>query len=220
MAQITIISHWCKLIENLQMSSLDFYNSVEKEIKRREVPETETSRVEHHQGGALSDKRVYLRVERKNLTYDICAAPFGTGFFVSSWYGKTGPKGGFLILFGVVVAIFGLFPVFSSLFGAFSGFLFWLIGIPTLLFLIGHLMSEGKIGGEEAIMATPILGFFYDKIYHPMTYYKFDTIAMYQATIHAAVMEAIDEMTNAKGVRPLTELERKPVIKNFFAASA
>ena len=215
MAQVKIISHWSKLIENLQMSSLEFYNSVEAAIKQREVPETLTSRVEHHEGGMLSDKRIYLRVERENLQYDICAAPFGTGFFVSSWYGKKAPGGGFIILFGVIVVYLALSPILGQIFSPSVAMLLYFLGVPAIVLFIGYLMSQGKIGGEEAILATPILGWLYDKIFHPWTYYKVDRIEMYQAAIHNAVLATIDEIAKAKGLRPLTELERKPVMQEF-----
>jgi hypothetical protein len=216
MARIMIISHWCKLIENHQMSSLDFYNSVEQAIKKREVPETESSRVEYHEGAMFSAKRQYLRIERKNLAFDICAAPFGTGFFISSWFGKAASKGGIFRFLGVVVVCLILFPVFQNIFGAFIGIFFWIIGMPCLLLLLGYMISDGMIGGEDAVLETPILGLLYAKIFNPLSYYKLDTMQMYQAAIHAAVMEAIDEITNAKGLRGLTELERKPVMKDFL----
>jgi hypothetical protein len=42
---------------------------------------------------------------------------------------------------------------------------------------------------------------------------------MYQEMVHAAVLDAVDELTKARGVRGLTELERKPVLKEFFRRS-
>jgi len=79
-----ILSHWYQLIENLQTSPKEFYASVE----RRQVLEAERSRVDWRDGGPLSAKREYFRVKRKELALDICAAPFGTGFFVSWWLGE------------------------------------------------------------------------------------------------------------------------------------
>jgi hypothetical protein len=34
----------------------------------------------------MSSNREYLHIVRGEDIFDICAAPFGTGFFVSSWY--------------------------------------------------------------------------------------------------------------------------------------
>jgi hypothetical protein len=217
MARTEILSHWCKLIENLQTSSLDFYVAIEQAIKKREVPETVTSRIEHQEGGIFSAKRQYLRVERKNLAFDICGAPFGTGFFVSSWLSKEAAKGGIFIFMGFLVACLILIAAFQFLFGFFMGVLLWIVFIPCLALLLGHLINDGKIGGEDAILATPVLGGLYNWLFHPMSYYKQDTIQMYQAAIHAAVTEVVDEITKAKGLHALTDLERKPIMKEFVA---
>src|ERR1051326_5659672 len=80
-----VISHWCTLIENLQASPMEFYGAVEAAISRRQVPETTNDHVEYKESGVLSAKRVYLHVTREKLVFDICGAPFGTGFFVSWW---------------------------------------------------------------------------------------------------------------------------------------
>src|SRR5580658_7581549 len=84
--QANVISHWNQLFENFQTSSLAFYQSVETAIKERAVPETQGTRVEHREGGLASASREYLRLHRGKYAFDICAAPFGKGFFVSWWF--------------------------------------------------------------------------------------------------------------------------------------
>lgn len=218
MARITIVSHWCQLIENLQYSSMEFYKSVEQAIKKREVPDANPSRVEHYENGIFAAKREYLRIERKNFAFDICAAPFGNGFFVSSWYGKAEPGGGFLILLGVIFASFVLLMIFSLIFGILGGMSIWFMSVPIVLLAVGFLIQDGKLKGEDWVLATPVLGWLYEKIFHPMSYYKMDTIQMYQSAVHNAVMEVIDEITKAKGLHSLSESERKPVLKEFSAS--
>ena len=120
-----------------------------------------------------------------------------TGFFFFSWYGKAAPKAGIWILLGVLVACLLIFSAFGNIFGAFAGLFLWIVTMPGLLLFLGYLISEGKMGGEDNLLATPVLGLLYEKIFHPLSYYKFDTIQMYQAAVHAAVMEAIDEITTA-----------------------
>src|SRR5438105_2303251 len=84
--QANEISHWHHLFENFQASSLEFYNAVEKAVEARAVPELHSTRVEHKESGLASAKREYLRLHRGKHAFDICAAPFGTGFFISSWF--------------------------------------------------------------------------------------------------------------------------------------
>ena len=71
---------------DLKFSSDEFYKSCEEAIRKREIPDISFSRVQYSEGGVLSPNREYLHIVRGEYIYDICAAPFGTGFFVSSWY--------------------------------------------------------------------------------------------------------------------------------------
>jgi hypothetical protein len=83
-----ILSQWQNHFENLQFSSQEFYDSVEKIIKEREIPDITLKRVTFSQKGLFSAKREYLRVKRNEYVFDICAAPFGKGFFISWWLGE------------------------------------------------------------------------------------------------------------------------------------
>lgn len=85
MAEVTIVSNWHNLLENFQTSPKQFYDSVEEAVKKREIPDCKVSRVSISEGGLFSSSREYLRVARKDFKFDICASPFGKGFFVSWW---------------------------------------------------------------------------------------------------------------------------------------
>lgn len=157
-----IISHWSTMIQGLDVSPMEFYKAVEKAVTRKEMEKAKFSRFNWSEGGILSAKREYLRIKRRDHAYDICGAPFGNGFFVSTWLGD-----------------------FESSFTAY-------------LFLI------------------PVIGGYLEKIFKPITYYKIDTALMFQSLVHSAVLEVIDSMTAAKGLRALSASERKPEMRNFF----
>jgi hypothetical protein len=92
-SSVFVQGHWSTLIENLQASPKEFFASVEKQIDRRRVPAMEYSRVDWKEGGLFSAEREYLRVSReRNVLADICAAPYGTGFFVSWWLAELRPS--------------------------------------------------------------------------------------------------------------------------------
>ena len=65
-------------------------------------------------------------------------------------------------------------------------------------------------------MATPFFGWFYVKLFGPFTYYKIDTKLMFESAIRGAVQDVVDQVTTAKGLQPLTELERKPILREFL----
>ena len=54
----------------------------------------------------------------------------------------------------------------------------------------------------------------------PATYYRIDTMLMFQKAVHNAVLEVIDEMTTANGLRALGESERKPIMREFYQRKA
>jgi hypothetical protein len=74
-------------LKDLKLSSQEFYKTVEMEIIERQIPNISLSRVTHRQSSIFTANREYLRVARNEYIFDICAAPFGTGFFFSWWLG-------------------------------------------------------------------------------------------------------------------------------------
>lgn len=151
------------MIEGLDTSALDFFHSVEYAIVQRKIPNKTVSRVHWNEGGIFSAKREYLRVRRKDLAFDIGAAPFGNGFFVSYWLGET-----------------------PSIFWA---IIFWI----------------------------PVIGPFLTRKFRTITYYKVDTANMFQSLVHSSVLEVVDSLVEAKGLRALSESDKKPTMKNVLA---
>src|SRR3984893_2199917 len=88
MGKPQVEGHWHSLIEGFSTSPLDFYELVKAGLARREIPNLKIKTVTWKESGLGSGKRVYLRVSRETLNFDICAAPFGTGFFFSWWLAK------------------------------------------------------------------------------------------------------------------------------------
>ncbi len=209
------LSHWYTLMENFQASPMEFYASVETAIQKRQVPHCEISRVDWREGGVLSAKREYLRVSRGRHNFDVCAAPFGTGFFVSWWLSSTqsslGPLALLLLITGLPIAM----SLAMAAFGFFWGFLITAIGVPLLFWMFVKFMSTAKEGWDDALVAMPFLGPIYERVFRPETYYKMDAALMFQEAIRNSVLEVVDGLTSAKGVRALTELERKPILREF-----
>jgi hypothetical protein len=215
-----VISHWDQLIENFQTSSLAFYEAVEQGLHRRAVPEFKVSRVEFKEAGILTAKREYLRIVRGKCTFDICAAPFGTGFFFSWWMVEQASPFGLIFLGVFILCSFVLFwmmfGIGLSMSGMTLGLLFAFGGSPVCLLAIGFAARQGIPSElEEIILVTPFVKTLYERIFNPPTYYVVDTGLMFQQAVHNAVLEVIDQVTSANGVRALSEFERKPTLKSF-----
>lgn len=225
--QATVISHWGHLFENFQTPSLPFYRSVEAAVQARDVPEAHWSQILHKEGGLASANREYLRIHRGKHAFDICAAPFGTGFFFSWWFTEPPLKFGILYTLGFLLGLLIAFVIASTIgaaigiamFGLFVGTLMsWIVsffGVPVLLWLLGNGMRQGKISGESTVLAMPLVGTVYEWIFAPTTYYAVDTALMFQEAINNAVQEVIQCVTAEKGIRALTEDERKPIMTKF-----
>jgi len=229
--QANVISHWHQLFMNFQASSMEFYSSVEQGVTMLCVPEVNGTRVEHKEGGLASANRQYLRMHRGKFAFDICAAPFGSGFFVSWWFTEPPLPFAFLytlgFLFGLMITMdiaFGIGMAIGALmkgygFGLFLGGCAAILGVPALLWLIGNGMRQGTIPGERTVLAMPLVGWIYERIFAPATFYAIDTGLMFQDAVHKVVLDVIDQMTATRGVRMLTESERKPVLKRFAASA-
>ncbi len=97
------------------------------------------------------------------------------------------------------------FDICCAPFGNGTFFSWWLGALPS-----------GFIAFLYALPLLSWLAYFFEKFFKPDTYYKIDSMMMFQSLIHAAVLELIDEHTKTKGLRVLSEGERKPQMKDIF----
>ncbi len=221
-----ILDHWPKLIEKLQYSPQEFYSKIEQALSERQVPDLKFVRVDWPEGGILSDRREYLRISRERLIFDVCGAPFGTGFFVSVWTGEKPLKLGLLVACFLVVAVVTFLEwAFPFTYGL-HRLMYTTLDVPyqsTTLLLLGVvagmlLILVVKIGPnpDALLMGLPIIGYFYERFFRKITYYRIDRMCMYHQAVNAAVMQVIDEITTAQCVKPLSEFERRPILRELF----
>lgn len=45
-------------------------------------------------------------------------------------------------------------------------------------------------------------------------------MVMFQTAVHRGVCDVIDELTQAKGLRALSEAERKPILRAYYSKAA
>lgn len=235
-----IISHWHHLFEEFQSSPQGVYVQVERLLEKRQVPNAAVSRVHWPEAGALSSWREYLRVERLGFRFDICAAPFGSGFFVSWWLVQPLPtwwgivlwhvaslfigaaslvlvlatSAGLLKLAGALNALDVMASVFASGLAAVVAVLAVFIAVFGIL-LSYHLAIRLGFAKVQTIAAILVLGPLYMRVFNPVTYYQLDTALMFRDVVHSAVLEALEAATQAKGLRALTPRERRPEMRRL-----
>ena len=211
-----VVSNWHTLIDDFNTSGLDFYEAVQEAVNLREVPDVTFDRVIFKEGGLASAKREYLRIERRNVAFDLGAAPYGNGFFFSWWLSRLGPAHPFLYLFGFLAAVLAVPPLLAYLFR--DSFGYWLV-LPTVFVVVvtglAFLARKEVFGPEEHILAIPVLGWIYQKVFNPNTFYSLDTALMFQESIRRAVNDVIDGLLDEKGLRALSDEMKKPTIRDL-----
>lgn len=213
-------NHWYAPVDSFQFAASDFYRRIEQELEARKVPGLEISRIEFNEGGMLSAKREYLRLKRERLVFDICAAPFGTGYFFSFRFVEL-PLGvkpiEMLVLVG---ALAFLLYVAANLFGLIWGFIAFLVLIAISVFVMQNAVAMGFHDVDAALLRTPVIGPLYEILFRKETYYREDTRLMYLSTVDSITKTLVDDVTAAKGVKKVKRYERQPVLGNLYHESA
>jgi len=63
----------------------------------------------------------------------------------------------------------------------------------------------------------PVLSAVARAMVKPWTYYRVDTVTMFQSATHSAVLEVVDSLVSSTtGIKVLPESERKPIMREFF----
>lgn len=191
----TTIGHWSHLLGGLVTTPQDFYAAIEVALKRRDIPDCQVSRVDWSERGFTSAKREYLRAERDEFLIDICGAPFGNDFFASSWLCAPPPN----ITNAIAISV-GILALLGFLVSTDLGIFKWLLVVLGFIGFLGVVV----IGIVRPLFFPPRL-----------TYYRVDTAEMFYQAVHAAVLEVIDSLSTAQGLRLLSEAERKPVMRDY-----
>jgi len=221
--QADVLSHWYSLISNFSTSTKDFYEVVEKELKSREVPGLEMSRVEFSEGGLLSAKREYLRMTRERLVFDICAAPFGTAYFFSCRFAEIPAVikiWQLLILMGAfAICIFLSFIICIRFFGVLTPFVWpvgWVVLIVLLIYIMRNAVAMGLRDLDASLLKSPIFGSIYERFFRKETYYRQDTRLMYCDTVNEVVKALVEEATGAKGIKLIKFNEYSPILGELY----
>jgi hypothetical protein len=209
-------------LDGQHFSTVDFYDRVEADLRARRVPRLRSKRVEFHEGSRLSDKRLYLRLARERFSFELCAAPFGSGYFFTLRYIEV-PRGGWVMLFLMLIAANALLTLLfllanHMLFHA-SGW-FWLgLGVADIAAIVGLLAYRTKQAAENPpdpmdkedpvhempdfdafVLGLPVIGAWYERI-RKETYYRYDTRLMYRTIVSEIVERRVGELVAMKGVK-------------------
>ena len=84
-----IVHHnWVTSLIGEKFSTEEFYKTLASYIQKLDMPDVKMNTITFPTRNALSEKQLYLRILRKDDVYDVCAAPFGSGCFISFWFAE------------------------------------------------------------------------------------------------------------------------------------
>ncbi len=211
-----VIDHWCSLAIGQSFSSRDFYARVEERVAAQKMPALSVSRVDLSEGGALSDKREYLRMQRERIVFDVCAAPVGVNYFFSCRFYAllpvVKPWEAAVALFFVGAAL----HLASKLAGLFLGPLLVLALLAFAVWLMRNALAMGLRDIDASLLKLPVVAPIYERYLRKDTYYRQDMRMAYGSIVSGIVKEEVDSATAAKGVVLLREYSYSPVFDGLY----
>jgi hypothetical protein len=210
-----VLNHWVAFAD-IQVSAQEFYRAIEAKLAELEIPGLEVSRIEYAEGGLLSNQRTYLRLLRERLAFDMCAAPFGTGYFFSC---RTVHSPVVLKLWHVL-AVLGFLAGVYFLFVRYLGVTFAAIAVAGFVLASAQVFRNTlamKIADlDAALIKMPAVGPFYERFFRVDSYFRQDTRLMYLESVPRIVQELAEEMAGAKGVKLVRQYSHAPVLGHIY----
>ncbi len=199
--QPQVFSHWYALFPEVESSTSEFYDAVGTELDKHQVPGLDTRRVTFTEGGILTSRRAYLRMQRERIVFDVCSAPFGTSWFFSCRIAEIPFTIRVWELLLLLAGLVGLFFVYPENFGIGWGIaLFALTVIGGMVFL-NRRASAYNHDLDSALMKIPILGALYELLLRRnQTYYREDTRAMYCNIVDTVVRAQVERVGAENGI--------------------
>jgi hypothetical protein len=212
-----MLDHWIAPVEGFSFPPSEFYATVEKEMARLKIPGMRISQKLFHEGGILSDKRLYLRLLRERLAFDICAAPFGSGYyFFSCRMMRLMP---IIKLWHIAVVAF----FFGTIYALLIQFLepkFAMIALAGLFLAIGQILRNpialGLSDLDLTLLNIPVIAPFYEILFRKFSYYRHDMEIMYLQTIPQIIKRLAEEVTGGQGIRLERQYQYSPVLGNLY----
>lgn len=195
----------------VQFSAQMIYQAIIDEVSRLAIPGVQYGREILHESGPFSAYRAYLRIRREFSEYFVCAAPVGSGYFVSvrkidrfphvKWFHYL-PV---MMLLGLIFLV-GLY---------FNGLLGGLIAMALLVSFGWSLCRYAAHGARswlsEHLPELPVAGPLFMRWFRPDSYYRQDIHAAFLSLVDSAIRRVVEGLEPAPAVRPPAETLAGPI---------
>jgi hypothetical protein len=197
-----VLRHWYAYVEDFSTSPQEFYSSVEAEIGRRNLPKVEVCYLNRSEGNVLvSPRRLYLRLRQTDTLFDLCAAPFGTGFFFSFRVSALPFRFGLLdaVIVAFVLGFGGLF--FMQAFGLILGGVLSVALVALAAVALWRSPRFHAGGLDDLLLSLRVVGPLYYHFFRARTLYREDATLVYLQAVERIFRRQVDELTLAHGVK-------------------
>ncbi len=215
-----VLNHWIAFADGFQTSPLEFYAALEKELADRQVPSMEMKRIELPEGGLLSEKRVYLRMLRERLVFDVCAAPFGSGFFFSCRTSEIPVVLNLLELALVFMAGALSFVAFTYFLGFILGTLSLLALLVAAVYVLRNAVAMGLQDLDKTLQQSPFVGTVYEAWFRKETYHRIDSRLCYLEVVPSLVKKLAEDTAATKGIKLVRQFQLAPVLGELYQPAA
>jgi hypothetical protein len=206
-----VLDHWVAQAPVNSYSADEVYGAIEQLVQAHEIPGLKISRVDYTEGGALSNKRTYLRFERGLLAFDICAAPFGTGYFFSCRTVSSTPMLNIWLLLLTMLAAPTVYNNILKPIGLYYGAGGVIFALVTFAILFRQGLKAEFAFLDTALLQIPYVNLAYWYLYRRDTYFREDTRIMYMTVVPQIIQAYLDEVSAAKGVKLVRQQRRSPL---------
>ena len=206
-----VLDHWVSQAPDSSYSTDEVYAAIEQQLEARNIPGLKVSRVDYTEGGLLSNKRTYLRLERAQLAFDFCAAPFGNDYFFSCRTIFSVP----MLNVWHLLSLLAISPViYNSILKPMG--LYYGVGAVIAVVVTFAILCRQGVKAEFAFLDTallqiPILNVIYWFLYRRDTYFREDTRIMYMTVVPQIIQAYLDEVSAAKGIQLVRQQRRAPL---------
>lgn len=161
---------------------------------------------------------------RERIAFDICAAPFGSGFFFTCRTAEI-PLAFKLwellaLLLLLPVALSFCIQMYVRLFGFVNGAFFLVITAIALIYFLRNMVALGLSDLDRVLMRLPVIGTAYMLFLRKESYYRVDASLCYLHLVPTLVKRLAEEVTAANGIKLLEQYELSPVLGELYKRSA
>lgn len=210
------LNHWIASAEKFNYPPQTFYDELQQALAERKIPDLTMERIEFGEGGLLSDQRTYLRMQRERLVFDVCAAPFGSGYFFSC---RTVKLPVVVKAWHIIVLIMVLNALFYGLikqFGLILGSEFFLALLLALMLTLRNAATLNTLSIEALLTRIPVIGTIYEAWFKRDTYFRVDSRLMYLDLVPNIVRQLSETITGVKGVRLVRQYQTAPILGELY----